>query len=147
MAIEYVLILAGRSSVDQVAERASAEPDDRPTGNAPLLSVDLTDRRGFTLTVRSGPDRYVSAQGDAGWWEWEPAPFVSLTFRLDKAADLQRSVLNMLPFVRRVLDSGGEDAAFVQNGDNLLFTRLNGTLVKHHRDDWWAYYDGADQVV
>jgi len=147
MAIEYVLVLAGDTPVEEIAERAVPELDGRPVGIAPLLVADLTDRWGFELIVRTGRSRYVSAQGDQGWWEWEPEPFVALTFRMDKMADAGWAVANMLPIVRRVLDTGSENAAFVQNGDVLLLTRFDGQIVKHRRAEWWLHYDGADQLV
>ncbi|GID26626.1 SitI3 family protein [Paractinoplanes brasiliensis] len=53
----------------------------------------------------------------------------------------------MLTVVRRVLDSGDEDAAFVFNGDNLLLARFGGVLTKHRREKWWEHYEGADQVL
>jgi hypothetical protein len=46
-----------------------------------------------------------------------------------------------------VLDTGPEDAAFFVNGDILLLTRLNGVVVKHRRDKWWAIHEGADQMI
>ncbi|MBL7256854.1 SitI3 family protein [Paractinoplanes lichenicola] len=148
MAIEYSLTLAGDTPVEQVAERAVPEVDYRPTGTAPLLAADLNDRQGFGLTVRAGQSRYISVHGDDGWWEWEPSPYVSVGFRFAKQVeDIDWQVRNMLTVVRRVLDSGAEDAAFSFNGDNLLLTRFDGVITKHRREKWWEHYDGADQVI
>ncbi|MDY7087518.1 MAG: SitI3 family protein, partial [Actinomycetota bacterium] len=77
MAIEYALVLAGEIPVEQAAERAVPDLDERPIGVPPLLTVDLNERQGFVLSVRAGRSRYVSAQGDQGWWEWEPSPYIS----------------------------------------------------------------------
>ncbi|MDY7088627.1 MAG: SitI3 family protein, partial [Actinomycetota bacterium] len=105
--------------------------DERPIGVPPLLTADLNERQGFVLSVRAGRSRYVSAQGDQGWWEWEPSPYISAGFRLDKwADDFGWQIRNMLTIVRRVLDTGNEDAAFFFNGDELLLTRLGGVLTK-----------------
>lgn len=131
----------------RVAERAMPEPSEGPTGTAPLLSADLRERLGFELTLRAGRSRYVSARGDDDWWEWEPSPYVSLTFHMDRSEHVQWQVLNMLPIVDRVLGAGIEDAALVLNGDVLLLTRLNGGLTKQHRVDWWENYPGANDVI
>jgi hypothetical protein len=142
MALEYELTLAGSPPVAQVAERALPDVADRPTGTARLLTRDLYERYGFHVSVSAGADGYVSAESDDGLWEWEPATYVSVTFNLNKVADRKPAVENMLTVVRRVLDSGTEDAALVLNGDVLLLTRLDGVLREHHRDTWWAHYPG-----
>ncbi|UQU63950.1 SitI3 family protein [Couchioplanes caeruleus] len=147
MALDYRLTLAGTTPVDQVAERAYPDPDERPTGTPPLLSADLLERLGFSTTVRAGRNGYVDVLSDDGSWEWEPEEYVNLGFRMDKFADPQWNISNMLTVVRRVLTSGSEDAAFVFNGDVLLLTRLGGELVKHRRDGWWSSYAGADDII
>jgi hypothetical protein len=147
MAIEYRLILAGRSPVEQVAERALPDPDERPAGPALPLVADLFDRYGFEVTVRASENGYFDAESDAGLWEWEPADYVAVTFRMDKDADDHHALLNMLTVVQRVLNSGAEDAALILNGNWLLLTRFHGGLVKHRRDAWWQHYPGADDQV
>ncbi|WP_250028392.1 SitI3 family protein [Paractinoplanes maris] len=147
MATEYELTLAGGAAVDVVAERAFPDPADRPVGPAPLLVAALDDRYGFVATVLSGRSRYVEVLGDNGNWLWEPEPYTSVMFRMDKSSDVEWQVRNMLTVVGRVLGTGSEDAAFFVNGDILLLTRLDGVVVKHRRDGWWAIHDGADQVV
>jgi hypothetical protein len=49
--------------------------------------------------------------------------------------------------VRRVLNTGSEDAVLAQNGNHLVFTRFAGVLVKHRRDAWWKHYPGADDLI
>ncbi|MBM2623452.1 hypothetical protein JIG36_48960 [Actinoplanes sp. LDG1-06] len=148
MAIEYGLVLAGGTPVEQVAARAFPVLDERPVGTAPLLVAALNETYGFVVTVRSGASRYVEVVSDEGSWEWEPSPFTSVSFRFDKwADDIGWQVRNMLTVVRRVLDTGDEDAAFSFNGDILLLRRLNGVTTKHRRAEWWEHYDGADQVI
>lgn len=147
MSLDYRLTLLGDTAVDQVAERAFPDPADRPTGTAPLLSADLTGPYGFDVTIRAGRNGYVDAESDQGSWEWEPPEYVSVTCRMDKFADSSWNVLTMLSLVRRVLDTGPEDAALILNGDILLLTRFDGALVKHRRDQWWADYQGADDVI
>src|SRR5687767_6061253 len=126
MATEYRLILAGGTPVDQVAERALPEPDERPTGTPPLLAADLYQRYGFELTVRAARNGYFDAESDQGMWEWEPDTYVAVTFRMDKEADPDWPVVDMLTIVRRLLDTGSEDAALVLNGNWLLLTRFGG---------------------
>ncbi len=147
MAIEYDLTLAGVSPVGQVAERALPDLDERPTGIPPLLAADLDGKYGFDITVTAARNAYIAVESDNGLWEWEPEDHVSLTFRLDKEADREWAVTNVLTVVRRVLKSGPEDAAFVVNSDVLLFTRLGGELVKHNRERWWSYHPAADQLI
>ena len=53
----------------------------------------------------------------------------------------------MLTVVRRVLDTGNEDAALIFNGDILLFTRFSDGLIKHRRDGWWTSYAGAAGIA
>ena len=147
MAIEYELTLAGETPGDQVAERAFPDPAERPTGTLPLLTVDLKEPRGFTVTVLAGRDGYVDVESDAGMWEWEPESYVSLSFSMDKFADPEWAEANMLTVVHRVLATGPEDAAFALNGDILLLTRFNGELVKHRRDKWWDFYPASNQLI
>jgi hypothetical protein len=143
MAIEYRLTLAGSTPVEHVAERALPDPAERPTGTA-RLSADLYERYGFDVTIRAGQNGYYDAESDNGTWEWEPDSYVAVTFRMEKNTDSARAVLNMLTVVRRLLDTGNEDAALVFNGDVLLFTRFKDGLVKHRRDGWWTSYEGAN---
>jgi hypothetical protein len=147
MALEYSFTLAGDTPLDQVAERALPDPAERPTGTAPLLSADLYDRYGFAVTVLAGRNGYFAAEGDAGMWEWEPPAYVSVGFRMDKFADEESHVLNMLTVIQRLLQSGREDAALILNGDYLLLTRLNGTLRKHRHATWWSAYPTANNVL
>ncbi|MEV6298949.1 SitI3 family protein [Actinoplanes sp. NPDC051861] len=56
-------------------------------------------------------------------------------------------VASMIDVVRRVLDSGPEDAALTQNGDVLLLTRFDGVLVKHRREEWWNHYPTANTAL
>jgi hypothetical protein len=146
MSIEYDLTLAGGSPIDQVAARAFPDPHERPAGTAPLLSADLRTRYGFNVAVLPDDRGYVEAQSDDGRWVWEPEPCVSLGFRLDKSEDLDGAVTSMLAAVRRVLDSGPEDAAFTFDNDLLLFTRLDGVFTKHRRATWWDHYPVANQL-
>lgn len=140
MALEYELTVAGSLPVERVAERALPETTDRPIGTASLLTRDLYERYSFHVSISAGTNGYVSAESDDGLWEWEPATYVSVTFSLDKTADRKSAVGSMLTVVRRVLDTGREDAALVFNSDYLLLTRLDGVLREHHRDSWWAHY-------
>ena len=112
-----------------------------------MLSANLYEKYGFSVTVRSGRDGYVDGLADDGEWEWEPATYVAVAFHVDKFADFPELVANMLTVVRRVLETGDEDAALVFNGDVLLLTRFDGTLVKYRREKWWEHYPSADQLI
>ncbi|GAA2527422.1 SitI3 family protein [Winogradskya humida] len=147
MAIEYDLTLAGNIPVTMVAERALPDPDERPIGTPELLSIDLSSRYGFGVTILAGTDVYLDVETDQGSWEWEPDAATTIGFRLDKTADRKWAVVNMLTVVRRVLGSGAEDAALVLNGDVLVLARFDGVVVKHHRESWWGHYAGADEVI
>jgi len=147
MATQYRLILAGGASLEQVAERALPDPDDRPTGTPRLLAADLYDRYGFEATVRAGENGYYDAESDNGMWEWEPATYVAVTFRMEKNADSDRALVAMLLAVRRVLLSGPEDAALVLNGNWLLLTRRDGVVVKHRRDNWWNSCAATNDLI
>jgi hypothetical protein len=147
MSVDYRLTLGGNPPVNQVAERALPDPGERPTGVPPILSVNLYEKYGFGVNVRTGRNGYVDAESDDGLWEWEPAEYAAVAFQMDKFADPAWKVTNMLTIVRRVLDTGPEDAALVLNGDVLIFTRFSGTLIKHNREKWWAFYPGADQLI
>ena len=147
MALEYRLTLDGMTPVEEVARRALPDPEERPTGIPPVLSADLLDRYGFSVSVRAGQNGYVDVDSDQGAWEWEPKDYVSITFRMDKFADPAWEVINMVTIVRRVLTTGPEDAVLVVNGDMLLFTRLGGELVKHRRDRWWTTFAAANDLI
>jgi len=147
MATHCRLTLAGTASPEQVAERALPDPDDRPTGTPQLLAADLYDRYGFEVTVRAGENSYYDAESDNGLWEWEPATYVAVTFRMEKNADSDRALVAMLLAVRRVLQSGPEDAALVLNGNWLLLTRRDGVVVKHRRDKWWNNYAATNELI
>lgn len=140
MAVEYRLILAGDTPVNQVAERAFPEAGDRPTGTAPRLAADLKEKYGFDVTVVAERDGYFDLETDDGSWEWEPESYVRVEFRLDKFADARWAVTNVLTVVGRLLDTGPEDATFDFNGDILLLARRGGELTKHRRGTWWERY-------
>ncbi|PRY27993.1 SitI3 family protein [Pseudosporangium ferrugineum] len=147
MAIEYRLTLAGSTPVERLAERALPDPDERPAGTESPLSVNLDDRLGFAVFVSAGRDGYFDVESDDGPWEWEPELHVSVTFRMDKEADPQWKVTNMITIVRRVLATGPEDAVLVLNGDYVLLKRFGGKLVKHRRESWWSSYTAADSIL
>jgi hypothetical protein len=147
MSLDYRLTLAGSTPVEQVAERALPDFDERPVGTAPLLSVNLADRYGFDVSVRAGRSGYVDALSDDGQWEWEPDEYVNVSFHVDKVTDMEQVAINLLTVVRRVLNTGPEDATLVLNGDILLLARFQGVLVKHNREKWWSHYPAAEQLI
>jgi hypothetical protein len=146
MALEYGLTLAGDASAEQVAERALPVAVQSPPEIAPVLSADMRDSHGFTVTLLARRHGYIEAESDDGLFVWEPEAYVSVGFRIDKEADVEWAVVNMLTVVWRALETGSEDAALVLNGDLLVLTRFDGVLVKLHRDGWWASYPAANAV-
>ena len=147
MATEYTMTLAGDLPVAKVAERAFPEAGERPIGIPPRLSADHKEKHGFDVTILGGRDGYLDLDTDDGSWEWEPESYVRIGFRLNDAGDARWAVANLLTVVRRVLDTGPEDATFDFNGDILLFSRHDGRLTKHRRDTWWNRYDAANQLI
>jgi hypothetical protein len=147
MALEYRLTLAGGTPVDLLAQRAFPEAAERPTGIAPRLFADHKERYGFSVTIVSGQAGYLALDTGEEWWEWEPESYIRVNFRLDKFAEIRWVVTNMLTVVRRVLDTGPEDAAFDFNGDVLLLARLKGELTKYRRENWWDHYPSANQLI
>ncbi|WP_250008066.1 SitI3 family protein [Actinoplanes sp. M2I2] len=147
MALEYRLTLAGECSAEGMAERAFPVMSERPTGVAPRLSADHQAEYGFDVTISAGHGGYLDLETDQGSWEWEPDSYVRITFRLGKFADARWAVTNMLTVVRRVLDTGREDATFDFNGDILLLARRAGELTKHRRDTWWERYASGNQLI
>jgi hypothetical protein len=147
VAVEYKLTLAAATPVEQIAERAFPDLGERPVGTVPVLTAYLSEQRGFVVSVVAGESRYIDVLSDDGSWEWEPAPYVSVGFRLDNDADRTWAVSNMMTAVRRILGSGREDAVLVLNGDILLLARLDGVLVRHHSADWWAAHPAADGLM
>jgi hypothetical protein len=146
MAIEYGLTLGGDTNAQEVAERALPVPAKSPPEIAPVLSADLRESHGFAVTLLAMERGYIEAESDDGLFEWEPENYVAVGFRLNKDADREWAVLNMLTIVWRVLATGDEDGALVLNGDLLVLSRLDGVLVKHHRDGWWNSYPAANAV-
>jgi hypothetical protein len=147
MSLSYRLTLAGHITTDQLAERAFPDPKERPSGPGPTLFVDLHETHGFDVAVRSGRNGHVDAGTDDGDWEWEPDPFAAVSFDIDDVTDRKQLAANLMTVVRRILETGPEDAALVINGDYLLIGRFGGRVVKHSRDRWWSYYPEADAMI
>ena len=150
MAVEYRLAIAGDIPLDRVVEHAVPGVVGRPlpAEAAGRLSVDLSDRLGFTLIARSGRDGYYEAEDDGGSrWEWEPSTYVNVTFRMAKQDDVDTGVRSMIAAVSRVLTRQTEDATLILNSEVLLLTRFTGSLRKHHRALWWDHYGFVDDIL
>ena len=147
MATEYQLTLCGDATKEDIAVRAIPDAAERPelTSSGRSLFADLYQQRALGLSIISGPVTYLNADSDAGAWEWEPAPYVGVDFRMDndRLNDGQRS---MLEIVGRLLASGTEDAALILDGNYLLLTRFDGVLRKPRRS-WWDHYPYADKII
>ncbi|MEV2240410.1 SitI3 family protein [Micromonospora sp. NPDC049891] len=149
MSIDYRLTLAGDVPLDRVAARAFPEPADAAAFEPyeSILVADLWDRRGFGVTVHAGREGYVDGLADDARWEWEPDPYTTLSFDMDKNAPDDRGIDNLMAAVSRVLRSGAEDAALVLNGEVVVLTRFGGELRKHNRQRWWSHYPGAEASI
>jgi hypothetical protein len=135
VAIDYRLTLAGETPIEEVVERAV--PGLATTGETPRTGFDLYKDSGFLLAVTSGRNGYFDAEGDDDeYWEWAPASYVNVGFRMDKDR-LEEATQNMLSVVARILSTGPEDAALVLDGNALLLTRTDGIIRKHRKATWW----------
>jgi hypothetical protein len=147
MSIDYRLTLAGHTPVGDIARRALPDEQEHVVQKPRTLSAYLQDTYGFVLDVSSVTGRGFDAEGDDGVQAWEPPAYVAVMFSPDREADTQWFVRNMLTVVGRLLDTGPEDAALIQNGHWLLLRRDDGRLTKHNREIWWNYYPGADDQL
>ncbi|BCJ67409.1 SitI3 family protein [Polymorphospora rubra] len=139
MAIEYVLTLAGDPSADLVAELAvGGAAEFRAVAVHPgLVSANLNDQFGYTVSVVGGRNGYYEATADgATRWQWEPNCYIDVSFDMRKEILTEVGVPNMLRSVARVLAGTTEDAALVLNSNRLLLTRVGGVLRKHNAGEW-----------
>jgi hypothetical protein len=139
VAIEYRLTLAADIPLEQVAALAApnATESSSPAGNR-LLSADLIDECGYSVSITSGSHGYYDAEDDGGAaWEWEPDRYVDVNFRMSKNDPTDRGTPNMASAVARILAGRPEDAALVLNGNYLLLTRVNGAVRKHNLTTWY----------
>jgi hypothetical protein len=147
MSVDYNLTLATDATAAQVAGRAMPDQVDWTHGVGSTLSANLYQTLGLDLSVLSDRHGYVDATSDEGSFEWEPDPLVTVIFDLAGPASPRQAAANMINIVRRLMETGTEDATLVVNGDLLLLARFDGKLVKHNRERWWRHYPEADQVI
>ncbi|MFI7438039.1 SitI3 family protein [Micromonospora haikouensis] len=149
MSIDYRLTLDGEVPLPDLAARAFPDPADLARFEPYLatLGAEMSEQRGFAITLLTGRNGYLDAEGDDGPWEWEPERYTDLGFRMDKFGPPDRGTRNMVAAVDRVLRSGAENAALVLNGEVLVLTRFGGQLRKHNRERWWSYYPGAEASI
>jgi hypothetical protein len=147
MSVDYSLTLATDATAAQVAGRAVPDQAAWIPGVGSALSANLHQTLGIDLSVLSDRHGYVDAASDEGPFEWEPDPLVTVIFDLAGTADPRQAAANMVDIVRRLMETGTEDATLVINGDLLLLARFDGKLVKHNRERWWRHYPEADQVI
>ncbi|MFY1703012.1 SitI3 family protein [Micromonospora sp. WMMA1923] len=142
MAIEYRLTLARDIPLEQVAALvapAGVEESNLP-GYPRLLSADLQDTSGYTISILAGRNGYFDAENDDGsHWEWEPDQYVNITFHMPQNDPSGRSTPDMVKAVARILTQEPGDAALVLNGNWLLLTRVARALHKH-QPSWWDNY-------
>jgi hypothetical protein len=146
--IEYRLTLASDIPLEDIAPLVAAHGVEESTQpNYPrLLSADLREELGYTVTIYAGSNGYFDAEDDDGiQWEWEPDTYTNVVFDLRKNDPPDDVVPTMVSAVGRVLASRQEDAALVLNGNWLLLTRVGGEL-RRHRPTWWSHY-GIDDLI
>lgn len=138
MAVEYRLTLAGDIPLEQLAELAAPGAVETSTASGGrMLSGDLNDEHGYVVDITGGRRGYCSAEDDGGaLWEWEPEPYVDVSFYMRKDTLVDRGKPQMLATVARILAGTAEDAALTLNGDVLMLTRVAGSLRKHHAGGW-----------
>ena len=107
MAIEYALVVVGRTPVEQMRDRLDV-PDDAP----------------FSVTLHRGKRGYFESDD----WTLEPDRYLRVGFRVDKEADPQFVARTLIDVVQRALATGDEDMAFIQNGDVLVLERTGGEV-------------------
>ncbi|MEU8182120.1 SitI3 family protein [Micromonospora sp. NPDC049047] len=148
MATEYRLTLAGDIPLDVLAGVVAPDGTEESAvdGRPRVLSADLSDRCGYTVSIHAGSHGYFEAEdGGGAMWEWEPERYVTIGFRLVKGESSDRATRAMLASVARVLDERSEDAALILDADWLLLTRFSGTL-RRHAPSWWSVHGGEDLV-
>ncbi|MER7455494.1 SitI3 family protein [Micromonospora sp. NPDC126480] len=149
MGIEYRLTLAGDIPLGDLAPLVAPHGVEESTqpGYPRLLSADLREELGYTVTIYAGSNGYLDAEDDNGTqWEWEPDTYTSVVFDLRKNDPPEGAVPSMVSTVARVLASRPEDAALVLNGNWLLLTRVAGEL-RAHRPSWWDTYGVRGMVA
>ena len=146
MSIDYDLLLPGETTAQEVAARAFPHQDERPNGPTDLLTADLKQRYGFSVSVLADDNGYLDVVADDGRFEWEADRFVSLTFTMDDSGRSDQ-MINMTDAVCRVLATGPEDAVLTFTAGYLLLTRFSGVVKKYNRHDWWDFYPGMDALI
>ncbi|GIJ30790.1 hypothetical protein Vqi01_59520 [Micromonospora qiuiae] len=149
MAVDFRLTLAGDVPLEHVAALVATDAAGRPqpTDTDPrLFSARLYDTCGYALSVYSGSNGYFDAEDDDGSrWEWEPQTYVDIDFSMRADTIIDLGIPTMVKAVARVLAGRQEDAAFVQNGNWLLLTRVAGH-VRRRSPTWWSHYGVADLI-
>jgi hypothetical protein len=139
MAIECSLILAGNSPPEALLSRlfpsAASRPDFDVSGR--VWIADLRERMGFELRLLQGTQGYFGAQADKEYWTWELDSYLNLGFRFNKFFARNVSLRHMLEMVARILATGDEDAALIQNGNELLLLREAGKLTRFRAQGFW----------
>lgn len=149
MGIEYRLTLAGDIPLENLAPLVAPHGFEESTlpGYPRLLTADLRDELGYTVTISAGSNGYFDAEDvDGSQWEWEPDRYVNVVFDLRKNDPSEVAVPSMVSTVGRVLASRQEDAALVLNGNWLLLTRVAGELCEH-RPSWWDTYGVRKMIL
>ena len=133
MGIDYELILEADLPLEKIAALVVSETDgmSQLPGSPRVLTADLNERLGYSVSIFPGRDGYYDAEADDGvQWEWEPEAYIDVTFHMTKNDLSDRGTLNMVAAVARVLDGRPENAALTLDGNWLLLTRMDGAIRK-----------------
>jgi hypothetical protein len=138
MAIEFSLILSGPTAPEGIISRLHPAESGRPEFIRldGIWVADERERLGFILRLRQGEQGYFEAEAGDEVWTWEPDVYVNLGFVLEKEAPRPTAYRQMLEMVERVLATGNEDAALIQNGNYLLLRRRAGKLHRVPAGFW-----------
>jgi hypothetical protein len=123
MALEYALIVLGRTRPEDMVSRLGLERRDFELSKG-VWTADLRRERGFILHLRSAKHGYFESDD----WTLEPDKYLHVGFRADKEADPQFLARSLIDTVERALATGGEDMAFIQNGEVLVLERTGGEV-------------------
>jgi hypothetical protein len=146
MALECSLILSGNPSPEALIYRlfpeAAKRPDFEVCGG--VWVVDLRVRMGFVLRLHQGTQGYFEAEAGGDIWTWEPDAYLNLGFGFDKEFPRSTAHRHMLKMIARLLTTGHEDVALIQNGNELLLHREAGKLTRFPAQGFWESLEPAD---
>jgi hypothetical protein len=146
MSLDYRLIIDGATDCQAIAERIfPGEVERLDDNNERNLVGDFYATHGWSVNVVAHEQCYVDADAEGKQWQWELEASVAIYFDLD-SSQIRLASESAAQAMARILATGPEDCAFVQNADWLLMTRFGGKICKYYQDLWWEFYEVSDLV-